>query len=86
MPCRGNLDSRFSRGVLCSGAQLRTHGLRHTHLTNLPREGVHPKIASERAALASVSVTLDIYSHAVPGLQHDAAAKVDAALRKPLRE
>ena len=58
------------------------HGLRHTHITNLLRENVHPKIASERAGHASISITLDIYSHAVPGLQEDAAAKIDGALAK----
>lgn len=61
-----------------------SHHLRHTHVTELLRAGVHPKIASERAGHASISVTMDIYSHAVPGLQEDAAQKIDAALRQVL--
>jgi len=60
------------------------HALRHTHITNLLREGIHPKIASERAGHSSISVTLDIYSHAVPGLQEDAAARIDGSLAKLL--
>ncbi len=62
------------------------HGLRHTHLTNLLLAGVHPKIASERAGHASIATTMDIYSHAVPGLQEDAAMRIDAALRTALEQ
>ena len=39
--------------------------------------GVHPKIVSERLGHASISVTLDIYSHVLPGLQEAAAEKFD---------
>jgi integrase len=60
------------------------HGLRHTHFTNLLREGVHPKIASERAGHASVAITMDVYSHAIPSLQEDAALRIDGALRRLL--
>lgn len=61
------------------------HGLRHTHLTNLLREGVHPKVASERAGHSSVATTLDLYSHAAENLQREAAEKVDMAMRKTLK-
>src|SRR3546814_19495974 len=61
------------------------HALRHTHFTELLRAGVHPKIASERAGHASVAVTMDVYSHAIPGMQEDAAARIDDALRKVLQ-
>jgi integrase len=57
------------------------HGLRHTHITNLLRGNVHPKIASERAGHSSVAITLDVYSHAVPNMQADAALLVDANIR-----
>jgi integrase len=57
------------------------HGLRHTHATELLRAGVHPKVASERLGHASIAVTMDTYSHAIPGLQQDAAQRIDAALR-----
>jgi hypothetical protein len=42
-------------------------GVRHTHFTDLLREGVHPKIASKRTDHASAAITMDIDSHAVPG-------------------
>ena len=57
------------------------HGLRHTHATDLLRAGVHPKITSERLGHASIAITMDTYSHAIPGLQKDAAQRIDAALR-----
>ncbi len=41
---------------------------------------VHPKIVSERLGHASVSITLDTYSHVLPDMQREAAAAVDHAL------
>ena len=80
-----NFSKEFSRLVARAGVRpVSLHGLRHTHCTNLLREGVHPKIASERAGHASVAITMDIYSHAVPGLQEDAALRIDGALRQLL--
>jgi integrase len=43
-------------------------------------------VASERLGHASIAITLDTYSHVLPGLQEDAARRVDAALRKALGE
>jgi integrase len=37
---------------------------------------VHPKVVSERLGHATVAMTLDSYSHLIPGLQQDAAATV----------
>ena len=59
-------------------AYLRLHDLRHTHATLLLRAGVHPKIVSERLGHAKVSITMDVYSHAVPTLQREAAGKLAA--------
>jgi integrase len=42
--------------------------------------GVPAKVASERLGHSSISITLDTYSHVVPGLQEDAAVKVGAAV------
>ena len=43
--------------------------------------GIHPKIASERLGHSKVGITLDLYSHVMPGMQEDAAARVDDALQ-----
>lgn len=52
---------------------------RHTHATLLLQQGVHPKTVSERLGHSSVGITLDLYSHMVPGMQAAAAHKIDRA-------
>jgi integrase len=38
--------------------------------------GIHPKVVSERLGHATVSITLDTHSHAIPALQEEAAALI----------
>jgi len=64
--------------------RVRFHDLRHTHATQLLKEGVHPKVAQERLGHATIAVTLDLYSHVMPGMQENAALRVDMALRAAL--
>lgn len=62
------------------------YSLRHTHATLLLLAGVHPKVVSERLGHATISITLDTYSHVLPNMQQEAAAKLDTLLysrRKP---
>jgi integrase len=66
--------------------RVRLHDLRHTHATQLLGLGVHPKIAQERLGHSSIGITLDLYSHVMPGMQDDAVAKVDAALQTALNK
>jgi len=61
---------------------VRLHDLRHTHATLMLELGIHPKIVQERQGHSTIATTLDIYSHAVPGLQ-DAAAKRFEELVEP---
>ncbi|MEM7171928.1 MAG: site-specific integrase [Pseudomonadota bacterium] len=61
--------------------KIRLHDLRHTHATQLLKQGIIPKIVSERLGHSHVSVTLGTYSHVLPGMQEDAARKIDLALR-----
>jgi integrase len=42
--------------------------------------GVHPKVVQERLGHATIAITLDTYSHAIPAMQEDAAAKIAALL------
>ncbi|WP_113463721.1 integrase [Brucella intermedia] len=42
--------------------------------------GVHPKIASERLGHPTIGITLDLYSHVMPGMQANAAAQIDAMI------
>lgn len=64
--------------------QVRFHDLRHSHATQLLRAGVHFKIVSERLGHASVAITLDRYSHVLPGMDKsasDALARLYAEAR-----
>lgn len=65
--------------------RVRFHDLRHAHATHLLANGVHPKIASERLGHSKVGITLDLYSHVLPGMQEDAAARVDEAFQIALK-
>lgn len=67
----------FDRSVIKFGLpKIRLHDLRHTHATLGLAAGVPPKIMSDRLGHATVSFTLDVYTHAVPGLDAEAARKV----------
>jgi integrase len=62
--------------------QVSFHDLRHSHATHMLASGVHPKIASERLGHSKVGITLDLYSHVLPDMQSEAAAKIDVAFRR----
>jgi integrase len=59
--------------------RIRFHDLRHAHATHMLSAGVHPKVASERLGHSKVGITLDLYSHVLPGMQEDAVSRVDEA-------
>jgi integrase len=56
-------------------SQVSFHDLRHSHATHMLASGVHPKVASERLGHSKVGITLDLYSHVLPDMQSEAAAK-----------
>jgi integrase len=53
----------------------RLHDARHTAASFMLAAGVPAKVASERLGHSSISLTLDTYSHVLPGLDEDAAAR-----------
>ena len=59
---------------------LRLYDLRHTHATLLLVAGVNIKVVSERLGHASVTITLNTYSHVLPTMQQERAAKLNALL------
>ncbi|MFC1967631.1 site-specific integrase [Chloroflexota bacterium] len=68
----------FRRIIKRAGLRsIRIHDLRHTHATLMLRAGIHPKVVSERLGHANIGITLDIYSHVLPGMQEVAAEKFD---------
>jgi integrase len=58
--------------------QIRFHDLRHTCATLLLTRNVHPKYVQELLGHATVAITLDTYSHVIPGMgNHTARAMED---------
>ena len=71
------LSQQFHRYIKCLGLpRIRLHDLRHTYATLALRAGVPAKIVSERLGHSTISITLDTYSHVLPDMQEEAAAKV----------
>jgi len=66
------------------GASIRFHDLRHTHATHLLQANIHPKIASARLGHASTDITLNLYSHLLPGMGEEAADKIQAGIEAAL--
>ncbi len=61
---------------------IRLYDLRHTCATLLLAAGENPKVVSERLGHASIVLTLDTYSHVLPGMQQAATDKLEAMLFK----
>ena len=53
------------------------HDLRHTHASLLLLQGVHVKVVSERLGHSTITMTLDTYSHLLPGMQETAVNALD---------
>jgi integrase len=80
----GNIRRTWLRIVSAAGVPgLRLHDARHASASFMLAAGVHPKIVSERLGHASVNITLDTYSHVLPGLQAAAAEALDTILADP---
>ncbi len=81
-PIRPRTFSRsFDHHVRDAGlAKIRLHDLRHTHATLALEAGVHPKVISERLGHATIAITLDTYSHAIPAMEEEAAERIAALL------
>jgi len=60
--------------------RIRLHDLRHTSATLALKAGIHPKVVSERLGHATVSITLDLYSHVLDGMQAEAAEQISAVV------
>ena len=60
--------------------KIRLYDLRHTCATLLLIAGEHPKKVADRLGHADVSLTLNMYSHVLPGMQKEGADKLNAML------
>ena len=59
------------------------HSLRHTSATNLLSKNGNSKIVSEMLGHATISQTMDTYSHVMPGMGEAAATALEEALTWP---
>ncbi|WP_407691023.1 site-specific integrase [Rubrobacter marinus] len=77
-----NIRNRNLRPLTRKAAlpQIRFHDLRHTCATLLLSRNVHPKIVQEMLGHATVAITLDTYSHVLPGMGDQAAKEMENAL------
>ena len=62
--------------------RMRLHDLRHSAATILLGKGTHPKLVQELLGHSSIDITMDIYSHVLPSMQHDMMEKWDDFLRE----
>jgi len=74
------LSSVFRTKARRLGLPVTLHGLRHTHASLLLKAGVPAKVVSERLGHSQISITMDLYSHVMPGMQKDAVKKLDDLL------
>jgi integrase len=70
------------RGVLARAglSNVRFHDVRHTCASLLLAAGVNVKVVSERLGHTSTTITLEVYSHLMPGQQAGAAAALAGVL------
>ena len=81
MSCTNLLGRHFK--PLLKRAELpaiRLHDLRHTCATILLMAGKHPKYVQELLGHASISITLDTFSHVIEGMDGGLADAMDEAL------
>ena len=70
---------KFARRAGLNGLTL--HGLRHSNASILLELGVHPEIVRDRLGHSGISVTMDTYSHILPGVQELAADRLEERLK-----
>lgn len=71
----------FERRVMKHGSpHIRFHDMRHTHATLELEAGIPPKVMQERLGHSSITMTLDLYSHVVPGTQKEATGRIAALI------
>ena len=73
-----NVERDFRRLLEVAGIRsIRLYDLRHTAATLAVAAGVSVKVVSDQLGHASISFTLERYSHVLPSIQDEAAARVE---------
>jgi integrase len=66
--------------------ELTPHEARHSYASLMIAAGVNAKALSTYMGHATISVTLDLYGHLLPGAEHEAAAMLDSYLAAALQQ
>jgi integrase len=75
-------QGEFKRLIAHAGiTPIKFHGLRHTCATLLLKAGVPPHVVQKRLGHKGIEITLGIYAHVLPSMQHDAVTKLAALLQ-----
>jgi len=74
-----DLKRLLKRGNL---PDIRFHDLRHSVASLMFAMEIHPKIVQELLGYSTISITMDIYSHMLPGMQQEAVKKLDQVLKQ----
>ena len=79
---RHNLVTRSFKPLLKHAGlpAIRFHDLRHTCATLLFSKGVHPKFVQELLGHATIAITLDTYSHVLPGMGNQTVTAMEDAM------
>ena len=62
--------------------KIRLHDLRHSNATAMIQAGVNPRVVQQRLGHSDVNITLNTYTHVLPEMDADAAAKLDSIMLK----
>lgn len=80
-PCPALADRYFRQITTAAGVTaMKFHGLRHTCATLLLNAGVPIQVVAQRLGHSEITMTLEVYAHALPDQQREAAAKLNAVL------
>jgi integrase len=80
---RHNLMNRSFKPLLEKSGlprSTRFHDLRHTAASLLFSQGTHPKLVQEALGHSTITVTLDVYSHMIPGMGDQVVNAMEDAL------
>ncbi|OIJ13807.1 hypothetical protein BKP35_08490 [Anaerobacillus arseniciselenatis] len=76
---RNKLREFYSLTEKAGLTRIPLHNLRHSHATNLLKEGIQPRVVQERFGHADLRTAQEIYSHVTPDIQEEAAVKGENA-------
>ena len=81
-PLDGTVVTHEFHRILCQEGlnQRRFHDLRHSCATLLLAQGVAARVVMDVLGHSQIAITMNTYTHVIPELRHDAAAKMESIL------